>query len=191
MTVAEQAVLSEAPLIAEAVEAEVEQAVREHSRLVYKIAYSVLRNHHDAEDATQETFIRFLRFSKRWATLRDRRAWLARTAWRAALDRRRSAADEVPLDDAASAVAEMRAAGAPADEIAACRQMTALLDKLIAGLPRDLRETLALSTVEELSSPEIAGVLGIPEGSVRTRLLRARQILKEKLGAVLKGKRGR
>src|SRR5258708_14447008 len=42
-----------------------EAAVREHARLVYRIAYSVLRNHHDAEDATQETFVRVLRYARK------------------------------------------------------------------------------------------------------------------------------
>lgn len=192
MSVPEQAILSDAPPIADAIDTEVEEAVREHSRSVYRIAYSVLRNPHDAEDATQETFLRFLRHRKRarWDKVYDLRAWLARTAWRVAIDRTRRVR-EVALDEAAEAVFGLRASGASADEIAANHQMTALLEKLIDALPRDLRDTLALSLVRELSSPEIAEVLGIPEGSVRTRLLRARQILKEKLSAVLGGKHGR
>src|SRR5437660_12428520 len=60
---------------------ELEDAVREHSRSIYKIAYSVLRKHHDAEDAGQETFFRFLRHRKDWQRIRDRRAWLARAVW--------------------------------------------------------------------------------------------------------------
>ena len=190
MPVPEQAILSEAPPIADALDIEVENAVREHSRTVYRVAYSVLRNHHDAEDATQETFLRFLRHRKRLAGLRDCRAWLARVAWRVSIDRRRRVT-EISLDDAPQTLLRLRAAGAPADEIAAEEQIAALLDRLIEALPRDLRETLMLSMTDELSSPEIAEVLGIPEGSVRTRLLRARQILKEKLSAVLGGQHGR
>lgn len=189
MPVLQQAILREAPLSAEAVDIEVEEAVREHARYVYKIAYAVLRNHHDAEDATQETFIRFLRHHKRLAGVGDRRAWLARVAWRVAIDRRKRV-PEIPLDQAAEIGLRLRAAGRPADEIAANQQMAALLERLIATLPRELRETLTLSTVDELSSPEIAELLGIAEGSVRTRLLRARHILKEKLSALLEGKHG-
>jgi hypothetical protein len=44
---------------------QLELAVREHARLVYRVAYSVLRDHHDAEDATQETFLRVLRYRQR------------------------------------------------------------------------------------------------------------------------------
>jgi RNA polymerase sigma-70 factor (ECF subfamily) len=53
--------------------------------------------------------------------------------------------------------------------------------RLIDALPEELRQPLALSTVEELTSPEVARILGIPEGTVRTRLMRAREILKQKL----------
>ena len=169
---------------------EFEATVREHSRFVYKIAYSVLRNHHDAEDVAQETFLRFLRQRKHWAGIRDRRAWLATVAWRVAMDRKRMPA-AVALDDAAEVVSKLRADGLPVDEIAASREMILLLERLVNSLPRDLREALILSTTEDLTSAEISQVLGIPEGSVRNRLLRAREILREKLAALLEHKHAR
>ena len=176
--------------IADAAGGDLEAAVEQYARTVYRVAYSVLRNHHDAEDAVQETFLRLVRHQKDWAVVRDRRAWLARVAWRVALDRRR-AAPEISLEDAAGAVRDLRAAGAGADEIAEREQMTALLAKLIATLPEDLRNVVTLSTVEELTSPEIAEILGVPEGSVRQRLMRARGLLKEKLGRWLERKDAR
>src|SRR5277367_4325888 len=69
-----------------------ETAVREHTRLVYRIAYSVLRNPADAEDATQEIFLRVLRYGKRLAAIHDQKAWLARIAWRVAVQRRKGMA---------------------------------------------------------------------------------------------------
>ena len=88
MGVLEQVSMSEPiPVAADAAD-EFEAVVRAHSHFVFRIAYSVLRNHQDAEDATQETFIRCLKWWKRLDPLRDPRAWLARTAWRVALDRR-------------------------------------------------------------------------------------------------------
>ena len=185
-----QVILSESLLTTEASEDELEATVREQARFVYRIAYSLLRNHHDAEDAAQETFLRFLQRRKRWAEIRDRRAWLAAVAWRVALDRKRIPA-EVALEDAAEAVSNLRAGGAPVDEIAASRQMMSLLERLVGSLPRELREALILSTTAEITSVEIAQVLGIPEGSVRTRLLRAREILREKLAALLEPKHAR
>jgi DNA-directed RNA polymerase specialized sigma24 family protein len=58
---------------------QLELAVRRHARLVYRVAYSVLRNHHDAEDATQETFMRVLRYERKMTGIRDPRTWLGDT----------------------------------------------------------------------------------------------------------------
>jgi RNA polymerase sigma-70 factor, ECF subfamily len=76
------------------------------------------------------------------------------------------------------------------DEDLAGKQLQQLLERMIATLPEDLRYPLQLSTVQELNSAEIAEVLKIPEGSVRTRLLRARRRLKEKLSSVLEVRNG-
>src|ERR1017187_8965495 len=63
--------------------------VSEHQQMVYRIAYSVLRNPHDAADAAQETFLRVFRTAAKLAGIEDRKAWIARIAWNAALDARR------------------------------------------------------------------------------------------------------
>jgi len=185
-----QVILSQALLSADAKDREFEVAVREHARHVYRVAQAVLRNHHDAEDAVQETFLRFLRQQRNWAGIRNPRAWLARTAWRVALDRRRQAVP-VSLEEAADAVGDFRSAGASAEEVAAHAQMLALVERLIASLPKELRDPLTLSTVEELTSAEIGELLGIPEGSVRERISRARTVLCEKLAGLLEKNRGR
>ena len=150
----------------------------------------MLRNSEDAEDTTQEAFIRLLRARRRSKLVREPRAWLARTVWRLAVSRRRRT-QGVPIDALGASVQQLRAAGAQADEIAANHQMAELLDALINALPRELREPLRLSTAQGLTSAEIGAALGIPEGTVRTRLMRARQILKGKLTPVLEGKHGR
>jgi RNA polymerase sigma-70 factor (ECF subfamily) len=189
MTVPEQLILSQPIPTARAWDEELELAVRVYAPLVYRIAYSVLRNHHDAEDAAQETFLKFLRSRQRRTDVRDRRAWLAKVAWRVATGRTRDRA-EVGLDEAARAVRELRAQGADVEQIASTAQMKALLGRLIAALPGDLRDVVRLSAVEEMNSAQIAAALGIPEGSVRTRQLRAREMLREKLRALLERKHG-
>ncbi len=164
-----------------------EALVREHSRLVYRIAYAVLRCHHDAEDATQETFVRVLRFSSKLAAVEDPKTWLARIAWRVAVDRSRQLGRkrEIPLEDPERPVAEVASSEAPADETRQGDQISAMLEKLIAALPEKLREPLILSTIEEMSPREVAATLGISEAAVRSRVFRARQILREKLAGKL------
>ena len=80
-----------------------ELAVREHARLVYRVAYSVLRDHHDAEDATQETFLRVLRYRRKAGGVRrPERGWRGlRGGWRLSGERK---AAEVSLDDDGSGV---------------------------------------------------------------------------------------
>src|SRR5438132_5396368 len=149
MSVLGQAILSEAPPIADGAEMGVEAVVREHSRLVFKIAYSVVRNQHDTEDVAQETFMRFVRARKSLVGIKDCRAYLARTAWRVAVEWKKRA-PEISLDDAAEAVLQMRSTGALPEEIMAMQEAVGLVERLIETLPSDLRATLALSTVEDL-----------------------------------------
>jgi RNA polymerase sigma-70 factor (ECF subfamily) len=184
-----QVLVNQAMALARTDEDQLELAVREHARLVYRVAYSVLRNHHDAEDATQETFVRVLRYRRKLAGIRDARTWLARIAWRVAVERRRKA-PEISLDDGDQIVAQMRSLAAGADEMLLSAEMNTYLATMIATLPGKLRDPLTLSTVEEISPADIAQVLGIKEAAVRSRLFRARQILREKLTALLEGKHG-
>lgn len=168
---------------------EFESVVHEHARLVFKVAYSVVRNVEDAEDCVQETFLRAYR-SGELPNVLDSKAWLARIAWRVAIDRVKKHPVEA-LDELAEKGFEPAAGGTSVDCGLIENEKTALLHKMMATLPDDLRQTLILSTVEEMSSPEIAKVLEIPETSVRTRLFRARQLLREKLAAMMEGRNGK
>ncbi|ABF39592.1 sigma-24, ECF subfamily [Candidatus Koribacter versatilis Ellin345] len=155
-------------------ETALESCVREHGQMVYRIAFSVLRNPHDAEDAAQETFLRALR-SGRVEDVNDSRAWLAKIAWRIALDHRR------PEDLELSAIVEPASGAVNAESSLLAGERTKILHELIISLPRDLQDVVTLSTVQELSGTDVAAILGIPEASVRTRMHRARELMKEKL----------
>ena len=196
--VAGEAILSEAASVApsreddrerthqralEALENPLESLVRQHARLVYRIAYAVLRHHHDAEDATQETFLRVLRYSRKLAGVEDHKTWLARIAWRVAIDRNRQLGRkrEMPLYDPEQPLPEVASSDAAADEALQGAQVSDVLELMIASLPEKLRQPLILSTIEEMSPREVAATLGINEAAVRSRVFRARQILREKL----------
>ncbi len=166
-----------------------ESIVHQHARFVFKVAYSVLRNVEDAEDVVQEVFLRAFK-SGDLPEVREMKAWLARIAWRCAIDRTHKA-PVTALEELAETGFEPADHGERADAAVINKEKTELLHRLIQTLPDDLRETLVLSTVEEMSSVEIAKVLGIPETSVRTRLFRARQLLKEKLASLMEGNHGK
>ncbi len=158
-----------------------ESIVRQHARFVFKVAYGVLHNSHDAEDVVQEVFLRVHRSGTK--DVRDMRGWLARIAFRLAIDRTRQpeALDIADLD--------LTSAAPSAEHAAVHRQQVELMHKLIAALPGELRYPLVLSAIEELNSRQIGEILGIPESSVRGRIMRARQVLKQKLLAVTEAKR--
>jgi len=122
------------------------------------------------------------------AKVEDMRNWLARIAWRVAVERqkksRRVLAEEI-------AVGHLVANETPADEVVLGREMSGILENLIPSLPPKLRDAVTLSTVEEMSPANVAQVLGINEAKVRSRLFRARQVLREKLTVLLEGKHGR
>ena len=159
-----------------------ETAVREHARLVYRIAYSVLRNPADAEDATQEIFLRVLRYGKRMAGIHDRKAWLARIAWRVAVQRRNSRAKASARTEEAGEM--LVAPGRGAERVLLEQERSAVLEQLISALPSQLRDPLVLSTLEEIAPREVATMLGISEAAVRSRSFRAREILRERLLAL-------
>jgi RNA polymerase sigma factor (sigma-70 family) len=163
--------------------AALEALVRQHSRLVYRIAYAVLRSHHDAEDATQETFLRVLRYGSKIGAVQDSKTWLARIAWRVAVDRsrKRTRAKEIPLENPEGAMLELPSVDRAGEEVLHGRQIVAALEKLIEALPRTLREPLILSTIEEMSPAEVAAILKVRESAVRSRVFRARRMLKERL----------
>lgn len=157
--------------------------VERQSRFVFRVAYAVLRNAHDSEDVVQETFLKVYR-AKAWTRMDDERAFLARTAWRLAVDR-------IPRRTMTELDQERASAEASPESAAISKDWNAAVHRLVDALPEEIRQPLALSSVEEMSSREIAEVMGIPEGTVRTRLMRARQILKDKLASLLEGRHER
>jgi RNA polymerase sigma-70 factor (ECF subfamily) len=154
--------------------------VERQSRFVFRVAYALLRNSHDAEDVVQETFLKLYR-GRVWEAIENERAFLARVAWRIAVDKLRRVRHE-PLDP------ELALGGASPEQAAVTADWNAAVHRLVDALPPELRQPLALSTLDEMNSREIAEVMGIAEGTVRTRIMRARQILKQKLAGLMEGR---
>lgn len=151
--------------------------VAEYASTLYRVAFSVLRNPADAEDAVQEAFLRVLRHRESLAEVRDRRVWLIRIVWNIVLDRKRRAKTRPETDDVAELARVLPSHGLSAEQIASASQHHAHVLRCVEQLPAKEREVLLLSAFEELTSVEIATVLGITESSVRSRLFRARNLM--------------
>jgi len=155
--------------------------VDQYAAALYRVAYSVLRNSTDAEDAVQEAFLRVLRHRHSLAEVRDHRVWLVRIVWNVALDRKRRAKTRPETDDVAELARVLPATGLSQEEVAAAAEHHGHVLACVERLPVKEREVLLLSAFEELSSVEISSVLGITESSVRSRLFRARNLMAELL----------
>jgi RNA polymerase sigma-70 factor (ECF subfamily) len=151
--------------------------VDQYAGALYRVAFSVLRNPSDAEDAVQEAFLRVLRHRDSLGDVRDYRVWLIRIVWNIVLDRKRRAKTRPETDDVTELARVLPSNGLSAEELAAAAQHHAHVLACVEQLPAKEREVLQLSAFEELSSVEIAAVLGITESSVRSRLFRARNLM--------------
>jgi len=107
--------------------------------------------------------------------------WLIRIVWNIVLDRKRRSKTRPETDDVAELARVLPSTGLSAEEIAAAAQHHARVLACVDRLPVKERQVLMLSAFEELSSVEIATVLGITESSVRSRLFRARNLMAELL----------
>ncbi len=153
-----------------------ERLLRETHRTVFQVAYAVLANAADAEEVTQDAF---LRAYQKFSTLRDPqkfRAWVARMSWRLALNRRRANFRALRRD---GAWFESRSAPNDPEADASAREFESRMQEHIACLPEKLRSALLLSAVQGLDVRTVAMILKVPEGTVRSRLhLARRQLLK-------------
>jgi RNA polymerase sigma-70 factor, ECF subfamily len=163
--------------------------VRSHSRLLFRIAYAVLRNPEDAEDVVQETFIRAFR-SHEIGKVERMQTWLGHIAWRLAVNRRKKRAKNEQSLQLEELIRTLPTQVAGAESLLLKKEREALLERLLQSLPDELRETFVLLAVDEVTSPVAAEILGIAESSVRDRLLRARKLIKQKLSAVMEQDHG-
>ena len=148
--------------------------------LAYRVAHGVLRNAADAEDVAQEAL---LRAYQKFDRLRDAtrfRAWLVRITFRLALDRWRSARRREQRETE-WALPDLRPAPPTTEEIAASNAFQARLEKALEELPEKFRLVLLLAAIEGYTLDEVAEMLGIPMGTVKSRLFFARKQLAEKL----------
>ena len=146
--------------------------------LAFRVARGVLRNTPDAEEVAQEALLRAYRRFDRLRDPRQFRGWLARISFRLALDRLKSARRRE--------LRETRWAAEPppaatAEQLAASGEFRERLEQALDELPGRLRIVLLLAAMEGHSLDEVAALLGIPSGTVKSRLFKARKKLAEKL----------
>ncbi len=156
--------------VIEDLDREFERLLTESSTLAFRVAYGVLRQRQDAEDVAQEAFIKAHRHFKRLRQRDSFRAWLVRTTWRLALDRQRADRRRIQRESEHALVVE----GMP-------QNMADEVWRIIDALPDRLRLTLTLAAIEGHDLRTVAQLMGTPEGTVKSRLFKARALIKESL----------
>jgi RNA polymerase sigma factor (sigma-70 family) len=169
--------------------AALEALVRRHAAMAWAVCRRVLRNHHDAEDAFQATFLVLVR---RAASIVPREMvanWLHGVAYRTALKARATAArrkgrerqvTDMPEPANRSQESEVRGRKSPTSE-QDLRELQSVLDEELGRLPGHYRVVVVLCDLEGKTRKEAARQLGWPEGTVAGRLARARKLLAEAL----------
>ena len=148
---------------------EAARLVEAHGQAVYRLAYARTGSREDAEDITQETFLRLVRAAPAFRDEAHCRAWLLHVAMNCtrSLFRRPWHRRDLPLEEAANAAAPE---GERGDVLEA-----------VLNLPEQYRAPVHLFYYEDLTVEQIAKIMGLREGTVRTRLSRARGMLRDML----------
>ena len=152
--------------------------MKAHEAKIYALSFKYMQNTHDASDAAQDAIIKvFLnlgkfRFGSSFST------WVYRIVVNTCIDLLRKKKNDIPLDSF-----ESRAQDAQPDEAVISAEFMAGLKEAVAALPIDFKNVLILKDLEHKKYEEIARILGISEGTVKSRLSRAREKLRKQMEA--------
>lgn len=173
--------LDETDLLARCVAGETgawEQIVRQFSRRIYNLCYRFTGRPDEAEDLTQEVFLRVFRTLKSYSPAQGTFAtWITSLTRNLLIDHyRRTRKDRLTasLEDERTGLEDKAASTPPPDRRVARRELSLLLQQALDRLSPDLREAVILRDLQELEYKEIQTILGVPEGTVKSRINRGR-----------------
>ena len=156
-----------------------EDVVREHGDRVYRLAYRLTGNAHDAEDLTQDVFVRVFRSLADY-TPGTFEGWLHRITTNLFLDRMRRQ-QKIRFDALPDDTERLAGREASPEAVYAESHLDADVEAALAALPPDFRAAVVLCDIEQLSYEEIAQTLGVKLGTVRSRISRGRAMLRAAL----------
>ena len=165
-----------------------ERVAMPHLNAVYTAALRLARNPADAEDLLQETVLRAFRFFHQFTEGTNCRAWLLAILYNNFRNAYRRNSREQPAGSSEELDHEMEAHGGTSDqscqnpeEVLGGRMIGRRIEIALESLPVEFRETLIMVDVQDLSYQEVAEVLAVPLGTIKSRVSRARALLREAL----------
>ena len=162
------------------------ELVRRYEKRLINYVYRIIHRYEDAHDLAQEIFVKVYLALDRYDPKYQFSTWLFRIAQNASIDAlRKKSLPEVPLarpsDDEQPKEREFADTGVSPYRALKNKQLAAAIDRAVENLPPDYRELIQLRHFAELSYEEIASMKKLPLGTVKNKLFRARNLLKEKL----------
>jgi RNA polymerase sigma-70 factor, ECF subfamily len=156
-----------------------EQIVRQHWRKVFNVAYKFVGSHEQAEDLTQDIFLKIFRSLDTFDRRANFQTWLISVSRNLCIDHYRSVRKERQTIDREVTAEDTSPVSSTVSPLAALEQrdLAALLRTALQGLPQSLRMAVLLRDIQELSYQEIAERLRLPEGTVKSRINRGRKEL--------------
>lgn len=164
------------------------ELLRRHNQRLFRTARAILRDDAEAEDAVQEAYMKAIRAIGSFRAEAKLSTWLTRIAANEALERlrRRKRAEVLPLEPDVEPTPQDDAPQPDTPEQLAMRaEARRIVERRIDALPEAFRTVFVLRMVEEMTVEETSAALGVPEATVRTRLFRARSLLRESLAREL------
>jgi len=163
-----------------------EPLVRKHERRVFRLTLAVLGNIEDAEEAMQDTFVKAFRHLDQFRREARFTTWLTRIAINEAIQKRSKRKNLVPLAEAETATEQFtpkryESWKSNPEQLYGKQEIHQIVESAIQSLPEIYREAFVLRDIEELSAEEAAEALGITVPALKSRLLRARLMLRETL----------
>ena len=171
-----------------------EPLVRRHERRIFRVTLAVLGNAEDAEEAMQDAFIKAYRHLSQFRRESRFTTWLTRIAVNEALQKRQARKNVVSLDDSRALPEQAEVQFAPRqyeqwrtnpEKLYGKLELRRIIETAIESLPAIYREVFVLRDIEEFSADEAAEIIGITVGALKSRLLRARLMMREALAASL------
>lgn len=164
--------------------------VSTHERLVQRMVQQIVKDEDDQKDVCQEVFIKVYKNLKHFKREAKLSTWIAQIAYNSSLDFVKKTKRKQNLMDEVKSYEHLSAADGGPDKELSNKEMRTFVQQMIETLPESYRLVVNLFHIDEYCYQEIADITGLPEGTIKSHLFRARKLLKEKLAALSPQKGG-